>query len=259
MRVVAAPGPILWVVRTAGRVDSTEGTTMPHRPASFFRRRSAAVLALVSMFAACWIAACGPAPDDSQAPTATGVVAPPTLEDQGPIFARVETDRGFFRFVLRPDRAPVSCANFVNLVDRGFFDGLDFYRHSRVIRQVGNPHNDDAIRYTPGYTIAPEFAADLRFDRGGLVAMSRLGDEPTAMVRPNEFFVTTKPQSERFTFKYPVFGEVVEGMEVVLAIEPDETVRSITIEGDATPLRSVHADLIDQWNARLDAVPDPRR
>ena len=182
-----------------------------------------------------------------------------TLEDQGPIFARVETDRGVFRFVLRTDRAPVSCANFVNLVDRGFFDGLDFYRHSRVIRQVGNPYNDDGLRFTPGYTIAPEFAADLRFDRGGLVAMSRLGDEATAMVRPNEFFVTTKPQSERFTFKYPVFGEVVEGMEVVLAIEPDETVRSIVIEGDAAPLRAVHADLIEQWNERLDAAPDPRR
>ena len=210
-----------------------------------------------SLLVACLLAACGPAPDDSKSPTPTAPAAA-TLEDQGPIFARVETDRGFFRFVLRPDRAPVSCANFVNLVDRGFFDGLDFYRHSRVIRQVGNPHNDDAIRYTPGYTIAPEFAADLRFNRGGLVAMSRLGDGPTAMVRPNEFFVTTKPQSERFTFKYPVFGEVVEGMDVVLAIEPDETVRSITIEGDATPLRSVHADLIDQWNARLDAVPDPR-
>jgi hypothetical protein len=48
-------------------------------------------------------------------------------------------------------------------------------------------------------------------------------------------------------------------MEVVLAIEPDETVRSIVIEGDATPLRAVHADLIEQWNGRLDAAPDPRR
>lgn len=231
---------------------------MPHRPTPSIRRRSPAMPALVSLFVACLLAACGSGGDDSKTPASTASVASPTLDDQGPIFARVETDRGAFRFVLRTDRAPVSCANFVNLVDRGFFDGLDFYRHSRVIRQVGNPHNDDAVRFAPGYTIKPEFAADLRFDRGGLVAMSRLSDEPTAMVRPNEFFVTTKPQSERFTFKYPVFGEVVEGMDVVLAIEPDETVRSITIEGDATPLRAVHADLIGKWNERLEAARDPR-
>ncbi|MAH66592.1 MAG: hypothetical protein CMJ27_09440 [Phycisphaerae bacterium] len=232
---------------------------MPHRPAPSAPRRSSATPALALLFVACLLAACGSAGDESNSPAPTAPRSALTLEDQGPIFARVETDRGVFRFVLRTDRAPVSCANFVNLVDRGFFDGLDFYRHSRVIRQVGNPYNDDGLRFTPGYTIAPEFAADLRFDRGGLVAMSRLGDEATAMVRPNEFFVTTKPQSERFTFKYPVFGEVVEGMEVVLAIEPDETVRSIVIEGDAAPLRAVHADLIEQWNERLDAAPDPRR
>ena len=231
---------------------------MPPRPTPSIRRRSPAMPALVSLFVACLLAACGSGGDDSKTPASTASVASPTLDDQGPIFARVETDRGAFRFVLRTDRAPVSCANFVNLVDRGFFDGLDFYRHSRVIRQVGNPYNDDALRYSPGYTITPEFAPDLRFDRGGLVAMSRLGEEPTAMVRPNEFFVTTKPQSERFTFKYPVFGEVVEGMDVVLAIEPDDTVRSIAIEGDATPLRAVHAELIEKWNASLDAARDPR-
>jgi peptidyl-prolyl cis-trans isomerase B (cyclophilin B) len=231
---------------------------MPSRPASFDWCRASALPVLLSTFIAVWLAGCGSAGDDSGTPSSTGSGPPPTLEDQGPIFARVETDRGVFRFVLRTDRAPVSCANFVNLVDRDFFDGLDFYRHSRVIRQVGNPYNDDALRYSPGYTITPEFAPDLRFDRGGLVAMSRLGEEPTAMVRPNEFFVTTKPQSERFTFKYPVFGEVVEGMDVVLAIEPDDTVRSISIEGDATPLRAVHAELIEKWNASLDAARDPR-
>ena len=47
-------------------------------------------------------------------------------------------------------------------------------------------------------------------------------------------------------------------MDVVLAIEPDETVRSITIEGDATALRAVHAELIGKWNERLDAARDPR-
>ena len=47
-------------------------------------------------------------------------VAPLTMLDQGPLFATAETDRGTFRFKLRPDRAPISCANFVNLVQRGY-------------------------------------------------------------------------------------------------------------------------------------------
>jgi peptidyl-prolyl cis-trans isomerase B (cyclophilin B) len=184
---------------------------------------------------------------------------PVTMEDQGPLFASVETDRGDFRFKLRPDRAPISCANFVNLVQRGYFDDLAFYRHSRVIRQVGNPFNDEDQRYYPGYSLAPEFAADLKFDRGGMVAMVRLGDDPTAMVRSNEFFVTTKPQSERYTFKYPIFGEVVEGQDVVIGLLKDDMLRRITIEGDPTPLLEVHADQIAQWNGALDFSPDPRK
>ena len=185
-------------------------------------------------------------------------VAPLTMLDQGPLFATAETDRGTFRFKLRPDRAPISCANFVNLVQRGYFEDLSFYRHSRVIRQVGNPFNDEDERYYPGYSIAPEFAADLKFDRGGMVAMVRLGDDPTAMVRSNEFFVTTKPQSERYTFKYPIFGEVVEGQDVVVGLLKDDRLRRITIEGDPTPLLQVHADRISGWNAALDLSPDPR-
>lgn len=185
-------------------------------------------------------------------------VAPLTMLDQGPLFATAETDRGTFRFNLRTDRAPISCANFVNLVQRGYFEDLSFYRHSRVIRQVGNPFNDEDERYYPGYSIAPEFAADLKFDRGGMVAMVRLGDDPTAMVRPNEFFVTTKPQSERYTFKYPIFGEVVEGQEVVVGLLKDDRIRRITIEGDPTPLLEVHADRVSGWNAALDHSPDPR-
>ena len=183
---------------------------------------------------------------------------PMTMNDQGPLFATVETDRGTFRFKLRPDRAPISCANFVNLVQRGYFEDLSFYRHSRVIRQVGNPFNDEDQRYYPGYSIAPEFAADLKFDRGGMVAMVRLGDDPTAMVRANEFFVTTKPQSERYTFKYPIFGEIVEGQDVVIGLLKDDLLRRITIEGDPAPLLEVYADWITKWNQALDLSPDPR-
>lgn len=172
--------------------------------------------------------------------------------ESGPLHARIETARGNIRFKLRPDAAPISCANFVNLVDRGFYDGLKFHRHSRVIRQTGNPYNDDEMRWSPGYTLLPEFSPDLRFDVGGRVAMVRVNQDPASPVRPTEFFLTTKPQSERFTFVYPIFGEVVEGQDVVDAIQIDDVMDRIVIEGDPRALIERHRDLVDSWNRQLD-------
>lgn len=182
----------------------------------------------------------------------------PSIAPQGPIQAVVRTARGDFIIELRPDKAPVSCANFINLVQRGFFDGLPFYRHSTVIRQVGNPHGDEQMRWDPGYRIAPEFSPDLKFDRPGMVGMVRITDHVQAPVRANEFFVTTKPQSERFTFVYPIFAEVIEGQSVVDSLKKDERIVRIDIQGDPTPLLATHAELIEGWNRRLDAASDPR-
>ncbi len=160
----------------------------------------------------------------------------------GPVEAIVHTTSGDFRFLLRPDAAPVACASFINLVQRGFYDGLEFYRHSRVIRQTGNPLNDENQHWECGYRFMPEFSPDLRFDRGGMVALTRLVDDDASPVRPNEFFVTTKPQSERFTFKYPIFGVVVEGQEIINAMPKGARIESI-----------------DSWNQSLNRMPDPRR
>ncbi len=196
---------------------------------------------------------------DEREPVAT----PPTVDLSeapiGPLFARIRTANGEIRVRLRPDEAPVTCANFVNLVDRGFFDGLRFYRHSRVIRQAGNPYHDPERRWSPGYTLTPEFSPDLRFDVGGRLAMLRVNDDPTAPVRPNEFFLTTKPQTERFTFVYPIFGEVVEGQEVVDRIRLDDPIEEIVIEGDARPLLERHRDRIGVWNEQLDKTELGRR
>ena len=194
-----------------------------------------------------------------QEPVATSPTTDLSEAEIGPLHARIRTANGEIRVRLRPDEAPVTCANFVNLVDRGFFDGLRFYRHSRVIRQAGNPYHDPERRWSPGYTLTPEFSPDLRFDVGGRLAMLRVNDDPTAPVRPNEFFLTTKPQTERFTFVYPIFGEVVEGQEVVNRIRLDDSIEEIVIEGDARPLLERHRDRIEVWNEQLDKTELGRR
>lgn len=196
----------------------------------------------------------------SSAPGATeAMTATPFVGDAGPLRAVVRTRGGDFTIELRPDAAPVSCANFVNLVQRGFFDGLPFYRHSTVIRQVGNPYGDEERPWSPGYRLTTEFSPDLKFDRAGMVGLLRTADDIRAPARPNEFFVTTKPQSERFTFVYPIFGVVVEGQAVVDSLVKDETIVSIDLEGDPSKLLADHAVLVAEWNLLLDASNDPRR
>lgn len=208
-----------------------------------------ALAALVALLAA--LPGCGGSDATSTPPIET---ADPVEVDAGPPRATIRVPGGEFTIEFRPEAAPVSCANFINLVRRGFYDGQAFYRHSRVIRQAGNPWGESG-RWDPGYRISPEFSPDLRFDRAGMVALVREADDVRAPVRPNEFFVTTKPQSERFTFFYPVFAEVVEGQQVVDAIRPDEEIVAIELSGDVDSILESQASLVEEWNRRLDAAP----
>ena len=222
--------------------------TRPHR--------SATATALILLCRAIvGVAGCGERSDvreDVRADVRDESPVDPADAPIGPLHARIATGGGEILVRLRPDEAPVTCANFANLVERGFYDGLGFYRHSTVIRQAGNPFPDADDRWGPGYTLAPEFSPDLRFDVGGRLAAVRANDDPTAPVRPTEFFLTTKPQSERFTFVYPIFGEVVEGQDVVNRIRPDDVIERISLEGDPGPLFDRYRDRIDAWNERLD-------
>lgn len=216
---------------------------------SGFIRTTATALCLIASLV---IAGCD-RPEDSSGDSAATKVGATT--PSGPLRAVVRTDRGDFTMELQTEAAPVSCANFVNLVQRGFFDGQSFYRHSTVIRQVGNPYETDERRWNPGYHLLPEFSPDLRYDRGGMVGLVRVADDVRAPVRANEFFVTTKPQSERFTFVYPIFGVVIEGQDVVDAIQPNERIVTIDLIGDPSSVLAPHAAQVRIWNQALDARP----
>jgi peptidyl-prolyl cis-trans isomerase B (cyclophilin B) len=231
-------------------------TTVPTISLRPHRGISRGVLFAVAGLLTTMIAACT---EEDRSASSPPQPAPVEAVKAGPVEAIVHTSDGDFRIELRPDVAPVACASFVNLVQRGFYDGLEFYRHSRVIRQAGNPWNDETRRWECGYRFMPEFSPDLRFDRGGMVALTKLADDDASPVRPNEFFVTTKPQSERFTFKYPIFAVVVDGQDVVNAMQKGARIDSIELVGDPAPLLAPYATAIASWNESLDAAPDPRR
>ena len=179
----------------------------------------------------------------------------PVLDQQDEeLKAQIVTSRGDIVLDLHPDQAPVLCANFANLVRRDFYDGLVFHRSSTVMRQAGNPYASDTRHYRPGYRLLPEFSPELTFSNAGMVACVFFGDTDPPDVRPTEFFLTVKPQP-RWTFEYPIFATISEGMAVARSLEDGDRIQSIELIGDPDPLLNAHAELVALWNRQLDRNP----
>jgi peptidylprolyl isomerase len=152
--------------------------------------------------------------------------------------ATITTPRGEIVIRLLPDIAPQTVENFVTLANDGFYDGLTWHRVIEgFMAQGGDPAGDGSGG--PGYTIPAEFTNEIQFDRPGIVAMARRGNDINSA--GSQFFITTAP-APHLNSQYTIFGEVIEGQDVVndiplrdpmTATEPGEEIISITIE-DAT-------------------------
>jgi cyclophilin family peptidyl-prolyl cis-trans isomerase len=190
--------------------------------------------------------------DDARAgASTTGTAATPA--EQGPLHAVFRSATGSFRVRLEHEAAPRLCANFVNLVRRGFFTRQQWIDFSPVVRQTGacKPGQE------PSYSIPREFSPKLLFDEGGrLCASNTSDDDDTARAKPTRIFVTIKPQ-DRWNLKYAVFGTIVDGLEVARTLTEGELIAEVSIEGDPTPLLSRYARQVVEWNVALDAVGAP--
>ena len=167
--------------------------------------------------------------------------------------AVVSTDRGEFTILLRPELTPVAVANFVNLVESGFYHGKEVANANPASFSVGPARN------TPNYTITPEYTTELLFDRPGIVAWTFIDDPEMVknfVPHPVRFFVTKSEQSN-WNLTYASFGEVVDGIDVVQATQKGDWIKSIRIVGDVQACLAGHADQVAGWNAALDKVnPD---
>lgn len=142
--------------------------------------------------------------------------------------ARIETDRGIIRFELFPDSAPQTAANFVKLVKQGFYNGLTFHRVvPGFVIQGGDPEGTGGGG--PGYTLPAEISQ--RKHLAGTVAMARLPDSvnPERRSSGSQFYICLAPQPH-LDGQYTIFGQVVEGMDVVLKIAQGDVMRKIVIE-----------------------------
>lgn len=128
----------------------------------------------------------------------------------------VETDLGTFVLELFPDIAPRHVGNFLSLVNRGFYDSLTFHRVARdFVIQGGSPDGSPAGH--AGYTLAPEFSNVPHLP--GTLGMAR-GSDPNSASCQFYICLSQLPDLDGY---YTVFGQVVEGMEVVQKIGSVET------------------------------------
>ncbi len=126
--------------------------------------------------------------------------------------AVLETSEGTIKFELYEDKAPITTANFIGLAESGFYDGLIFHRViDNFVIQTGDPLGNGTGG--SGKTIKLEINKSLTH-ADGAVAMARSSNPNSAS---SQFYICDGPQ-HGLDGNYAVFGQVIEGMEVVRAI-----------------------------------------
>ena len=151
--------------------------------------------------------------------------------------ATVQTNKGTFKIELFEGKMPITTKNFIDLANKGFYDGTRFHRViPQFMIQGGDPLTKDLNKKKmwgtggPGYEIKDEFVKGLSNVRG-TISMANHGPNSGG----SQFFVSVVDN----TFldgKHPVFGKVVEGMDVVDKISltqrnsQDQPVQDVVVE-----------------------------
>ena len=204
------------------------------------------------------LAACTPAPTppnslllvtDTPSPSSTSVLreaqqwdAPPELTiDPAKIYlATFKTAKGNIQVQLFADKAPITVNNFIFLARQGYYDNTTFHRVlTDFMAQGGDPTGTGSGG--PGYTFEDEFSPDLLFNEPGLLAMANGGPNTNG----SQFFITFVA-TPHLNGLHTIFGKVVDGMEVLLALtirdpqaSPDylgDLLQTVEIEEAATSL-----------------------
>jgi len=147
--------------------------------------------------------------------------------------AVMKTNKGTIEIELFEDKMPITTGNFIKLAEEKFYDGIKFHRViDGFMIQAGDPNTkgDNVLSYGsggPGYTIQDEFVAgDLLTNTRGTIAMANTGQPNSG---GSQFFINLVDNTgldydkKPDTSKHPVFGRVVQGMDIVDAIASVDT------------------------------------
>ena len=159
------------------------------------------------------------------------------------------TSRGVIRLKLYGAERPLTVANFVNLANRGYYNGLNFHRViSNFMIQGGCPLGTGTGG--PGYRFADEIVPGLRHNAAGILSMANAGPGTNG----SQFFITHGP-TPHLDGKHTVFGIVTSGQDVVNAIRQGDKIERLTVEGDVEAFLAGPkvAAKIAEWNQILDA------
>ncbi len=151
--------------------------------------------------------------------------SPPDMQiDTDAVYeATIETDKGTIELELYPEHAPKTVNNFVFLAEEGFYDGVAFHRViDNFMIQGGDPTGTG--RGGPGYTFEDELDGNPLTHERGALSMANAGPNTNG----SQFFITHAPQPH-LDGRHTVFGKVIDGLDVVDAIEKGDTMQSVTV------------------------------
>jgi peptidyl-prolyl cis-trans isomerase B (cyclophilin B) len=147
----------------------------------------------------------------------------------------LETNKGTIKLQIFNDEAPITAGNFLDLVNRGFYNGLTFHRYEPgFVIQGGDPKGDGTGGFTDPETgkkrqIELEVKPNLKHDQAGMLAMARANDPNSASC---QFYITLAPASF-LDMKYAVFGKVTDGLQVVQQLRKGDSIVKATSQETA--------------------------
>jgi len=128
--------------------------------------------------------------------------------------ATLSTDKGDIVLELFADKTPKTVNNFVFLAGEGFYDGTIFHRVIQdFMAQGGDPTGTGTGG--PGYRFEDEFNPSLKHNKPGIFSMANAGPGTNG----SQFFITHVP-TPWLDGKHSIFGQVIKGMDVLMAIPP---------------------------------------
>ena len=160
---------------------------------------------------------------------------------------KIITAKGDVNINLLPDKSPVTVANFVNLVKKGYYDGLKFHRViDNFMAQGGDPTGTGMGG--PGYRFEDEVNNGLNFSKAGKLAMANAGPGTNG----SQFFITTVP-TEWLNGNHTIFGEVVSDADlaVVKKLSNGDVMTKVVVEGDIDAFLKTQKNRVDSWNKTL--------
>ena len=182
------------------------------------------IIGVLLFSASCGGQAPAPAPTPPPKPKTYSSPPPMVIDMSKQYIATIETQKGKLVLELFAKDVPITVNNFVFLARDSFYDGSTFHRViPGFMAQGGDPTGTG--RGTPGYSFKDEFTKHTHV--AGALSMANAGPNTNGC----QFFITYTPQPA-LDGKHTVFGQLIEGMDVLQKLTPRDPAQNPKFEGD---------------------------